>query len=123
MKTLVVDDSSTMRKILINMLGQAGLNDFEQAADGLEAVAAVKSGDIGLVMMDWNMPNMTGIDALKTMRAQGFTMPVIMVTTEAEKDRILEAIKSGASNYIIKPFTQDVVVTKIQEVISKMAGG
>lgn len=120
MKILIVDDSSTMRRIIINILAQIGQNDIIQASDGNEAIEAIKADQIDLVLMDWNMPNMTGIDALKTIRSMGLNMPVIMITTEAEKTRILEAIKCGASNYIIKPFSQDVVIGKVREVMDKI---
>jgi len=73
--------------------------------------------------MDWNMPNMLGIDAVKAIRAAGKTMPIIMVTTEAEKSRVIDALKAGASNYVIKPFEPATIVAKIQEVLSKSAGG
>jgi two-component system chemotaxis response regulator CheY len=95
MKALVVDDSGVMRKILIDVLGKVGLTDVAQAADGAEAVKAATAEDFGLILMDWNMPNMLGIDALKAIRANDKTTPVIMVTTEAEKSRVLEAIKAG----------------------------
>ncbi len=119
MKALVVDDSVVMRKVLIGALGRAGIEDIDQAADGQEGVAAVESADYGLVLMDWNMPNMLGIDAVKAIRANGKTMPIIMVTTEAEKSRVIESLKAGANNYIIKPFEPATIVTKIQEVLAK----
>ncbi len=117
MKALVVDDSAVMRKVLIGALTRADITDVEQAADGQEAVDAVKRGEFDLVLMDWNMPNMLGIDALREMRALGKTMPIIMVTTEAEKSRVVEAIKAGASNYIVKPFEPSTIVAKIQDVL------
>ena len=122
MKALVVDDSAVMRKVLIGALGRAEITDVEQAADGAEAVAAVQEYDFGLVLMDWNMPNMLGIDAVKKIRELGKTMPIIMVTTEAEKSRVIEALKAGAQNYIIKPFEPNTIVTKIQDVLAKAAG-
>ena len=85
MKALVVDDSAVMRKVMIGALARAGIEDVAQAADGQEAVAACNADDFSLVLLDWNMPNMLGIDALKAIRANGKTVPVIMVTTEAEK--------------------------------------
>ena len=119
MKALVVDDSSVMRKILADALGRAGIADVGQAADGAEAVKAVMAQDYGLILMDWNMPNMLGIDAVKAIRQNGKKMPIIMVTTEAEKSRVLDAIKAGASNYIIKPFDPASIVAKIQETLAK----
>jgi two-component system chemotaxis response regulator CheY len=110
-----------MRKILIDVLGKAGITDVAQAADGAEAVKAATAEDFGLILMDWNMPNMLGIDALKAIRATGKSTPVIMVTTEAEKSRVLEAIKAGANNYIIKPFVPSTIMAKIQDVLAKAA--
>lgn len=120
MKALVVDDSAVMRKILIGALGQAGIAEIGEAADGAQAVAAVKEGGIGIVLMDWNMPNMLGIDAVKAIRAAGATVPIIMVTTEAEKLRVIEALKAGANNYIVKPFKPETVVAKVQETLAKV---
>ncbi|GMV90331.1 MAG: response regulator [Candidatus Hydrogenedentes bacterium] len=122
MKALVVDDSAVMRKVLIGALGRANIEDVDQAADGKEAVDAVQANEYGLVLMDWNMPNMLGIDAVKAIRQLGKTMPIIMVTTEAEKSRVIEALKSGANNYIIKPFEPATIVAKIQEVLGKASG-
>lgn len=114
MKLLVVDDSLTMRRILINILGTLGLTDVDQASNGNEAVVAVTGGGYDLVLMDWNMPMMSGFDALKAIRAAGEQVPVIMVTTEAEKSRIMDALKAGANSYIIKPFTQDAITGKLK---------
>lgn len=119
MKVLVVDDSAVMRKVIIGALGQAGIRDVTQAADGVEAVAAVGKDTFDMVLMDWNMPNMLGIDALKEIRGGGNKTPVIMVTTEAEKSRVIEALKAGANNYIIKPFQADTITAKIEETLAK----
>lgn len=122
MRALVVDDSAVMRKVLIGALGRAGITDVDQAADGREAVDAAESNEYNLVLMDWNMPNMLGIDAVRAIRANGKTMPIIMVTTEAEKSRVIDALKAGAQNYVIKPFEPATIVNKIQEVLSKASG-
>lgn len=119
MKTLVVDDSAVMRKVLVGALSQAGVGDVDQACDGQEAVNLCAANEYSLVLLDWNMPNMLGIDALKSIRASGKTMPIIMVTTEAEKPRVLEALKAGANNYVIKPFVPATIVQKIQEALQK----
>jgi len=119
MNALVVDDSAVMRKVLIGALSRANITEVDQAGDGLEAVNAVKQKEYDLVLMDWNMPNMLGIDAVRAIRAEGKKMPIIMVTTEAEKSRVIDALKAGASNYIIKPFEPTTIVAKIQEVLSK----
>lgn len=117
MKALVVDDSAVMRKVVIGALSRADITDVDQAADGQEAVNACKEGDYGLILMDWNMPNMLGIDAVKAIRALGNKTPIIMVTTEAEKSRVVEALKAGANNYIIKPFEPATIVEKIKAVL------
>lgn len=119
MRALVVDDSAVMRKVLVGALARAGITDVGQAADGKEAVAAVTAEQYDLVLMDWNMPNMLGIEAVREIRAQGNSVPIIMVTTEAEKSRVVEALKAGANNYVIKPFEPQTLVNKIQDVMAK----
>lgn len=111
---LIVDDSVTMRRIVAKLLQELGITDIEEAADGDQCVLKVASGAYSLVLLDWNMPNMLGIDALKAIRASGNKVPVIMVTTESEKRNILEAIKSGANNYITKPFEKEALQAKIK---------
>ena len=122
MKALVVDDSAVMRKVVIGALKRADITDVDQAADGHEAVKAAGKADYGLILMDWNMPNMLGIDAVKAIRESGNMAPIIMVTTEAEKSRVVEALKAGANNYIIKPFEPATIVEKIKAVLEKAAG-
>ena len=122
MKVLVADDSAVMRKVVIGALEKGGMTDFGQASDGQEAVAAVMSDDYGLILMDWNMPNMTGLEAVKAIRASGKQIPIIMVTTEAEKSRIIDALKAGANSYIVKPFKPDTINEKIQDLLSKISG-
>lgn len=117
MKALVVDDSEVMRKVLTGALSRADITDVEQASDGKEAVEKAAAGDFNLILMDWYMPNMLGIDAVKAIRGSGNKVPIIMVTTEAEKSRVIEALKAGANNYIIKPFEPAAIVAKIKEVI------
>ncbi|RJP30899.1 MAG: response regulator [Candidatus Omnitrophota bacterium] len=119
MRALIVDDSDTMRRILRSTLLQVGFTEFGEAGDGLEAVVEAGKKKYDLILMDWNMPNMSGLDSVKKIRAQGKTMPIIMVTTESEKSRVLEALKAGANNYIIKPFKPDSVIVKVQETIAK----
>jgi two-component system chemotaxis response regulator CheY len=108
-----------MRKIVIAALGKMGVTDIVQASDGKQAVAAAMTESLDVILMDWNMPNMSGLDALRTIRAAGNKTPVIMVTTEAERTRVIEAIKSGANNYIVKPFKPDTLSTKVQETLAK----
>jgi len=119
MKALVVDDSNVMRRILTGALGRANITDVDHAADGAIAVDAVANADYDIVLMDWNMPNMLGIDAVRAIRESGKTMPIIMVTTEAEKERVVDALRAGANNYIIKPFEPAAIVSKIQEAIAR----
>ena len=121
MKALVVDDSMTIRRIIIKALGIVGINETVEAANGVEAVEAAKDGDIGLVLLDWNMPKMNGMDALKTLRAAGNKVPIIMVTTEAEKTRVIEAIKAGANDYLIKPFTPEQLAAKVKNHVAGAA--
>lgn len=121
MKGLVVDDSAVMRKVLTGALNRAGITDVAQAKDGQEAVAAVGQDTFSVVLMDWNMPNLTGIEAVRAIRAAGHTMPIIMVTTEAEKSRVIEAVQAGATNYIIKPFEPTAIMEKIKAVLEKSA--
>ena len=119
---LIVDDSGVMRKIITNALSQMGLTDVVPAEDGAQAVEAVQNHqDIGLILLDWNMPNKSGLEALQEIRGDGNKVPVIMVTTEAEKQRVVEAVKAGANNYIVKPFTPDVVQKKIKDTCPDLA--
>src|SRR3989337_3336320 len=117
-KVLVVDDFSTMRRIVKNILKQIGYSDIEEAEDGNIALAMLKQGGYGLVVSDWNMPNMTGLDLLKAIRADNTlsNMPVLMVTEEAKKENVLDAIKAGVNNYVVKPFTADVLKDKIEQI-------
>lgn len=118
MKILVVDDSSTMRRIITNTLKGIGQEDVVQAGDGVEGLAQLQANpDIGLVLSDWNMPNMNGLDFLKKIRETRKDLPVIMITTEAEKTNVITAIKAGANNYIVKPFTPDVLKEKLANFI------
>lgn len=122
MKALVVDDSMTIRRIVIKALALAGVNDAVECADGTEAIAAVKAGGtFDIILMDWNMPKLTGIETLKQLRASGVKTPVIMVTTEAEKARVIEAIKSGANDYLIKPFSPEQLAEKVKHVVPAAA--
>ena len=89
MRALVVDDSAVMRKVLIGVLARLGIRDVDQASDGTQAVLAVSKNEYGLVLMDWNMPHMVGVDAVKAIRAAGQKMPIIMVTTEPDKERAI----------------------------------
>ena len=122
MKVLVVDDSQIMRRIMSGALAKVGVKDVIEAADGQEAVASVSANDdIGLVLMDWNMPTMSGIEALKKIRAGGNAVPIVMVTTESEQDKVLEAIKSGANDYLAKPFGPKDLKEKLNKFVTEGA--
>ena len=116
MKALIVDDSQIMRRIIVSVLKKAGVNDIAEVANGQEALDALKADkDIGLVLLDWNMPVMTGIETLKHIRTTNKQLPVVMVTTESEKERVVEAIKAGANDYMLKPFNPDDVLEKLRK--------
>ncbi len=121
MKALIVDDSAVMRRVLTGALERVGISDVVEACDGAEGVECAGQYELGLILMDWNMPNMTGIEAVKAIRGAGSKVPIIMVTTEAEKTRVVEALKAGANNYAIKPFTPETLVGKITETLERAA--
>ena len=114
MKILIVDDSGPIRKIMSQMLSEMG-HDTVEAAHGIEALSQLDTqGDIGLIMLDWNMPEMNGIELLDALRKRGGKRPtVIMVTTENEVDRIVKALAKGANEYIMKPFTKEILEEKL----------
>jgi len=123
MKVLVVDDFATMRKIVRNILKQIGFEDISEAEDGSAALQVLKNEEVGLVVTDWNMPNMTGLDLLREIRQSPRTakLPVLMVTAEGLKENVLEAIKAGVNNYVVKPFTAEVLQEKIETIFKKLA--
>jgi two-component system chemotaxis response regulator CheY len=118
---LVVDDFSTMRRIIKTALKQMGIEDITEAEDGKMALQKLKLKDFKLIISDWNMPNMMGIDFLRRVRADEKYkhIPFLMVTAEARKDNVLEAAKAGVSNYITKPFTAEDLQKKIEVIIVK----
>jgi two-component system chemotaxis response regulator CheY len=119
MKVMLVDDSKTMRTIQKNVLTQIGYSDVIEACDGQDALSKAKADPPDLILLDWNMPNMDGLSFMKTFRKEDQSTPIIMVTTEAEKSRVIEAIKAGVNNYVIKPFTPDTLTARIAETLSK----
>ena len=121
MKALVVDDSAVMRKVLIGALARAGITEVDQAEDGEVAVTAASANEYGIVLMDWNMPKLSGLEAVKQIRALGKKVPIIMVTTESEKSRVVEALKAGANNYILKPFEPAAIEEKIKSALAPPA--
>jgi len=120
MKILVVDDFATMRRIIKNILRQLGYTNIDEADDGSRGLTKLRGGGFDLVITDWNMPNMSGLDLVKAIRAdeQIQTVPVLMVTAEAMKENIVTAIKAGVNNYVVKPFTAEVMKGKIEKIFS-----
>jgi two-component system chemotaxis response regulator CheY len=116
-KVLVADDSGVMRKIIVRALNSCGVTDIVEAADGVEAVAKFKESGADLVMTDWNMPNKTGLEVTKEIRASGSDVPIIMVTTEAEMSRVKDAIQAGISDYLAKPFDNELLRQKIDKFV------
>lgn len=123
MKFLVVDDSVTMRRIIVNSLQRIGYADTVEAGDGREALARFDAS-VQFVVTDWNMPNMSGIEFARAIRAlpHGKQIPILMVTTRSVREDILAAVEAGVNNYILKPFTPQVLKDKIDQVLSVMAG-
>lgn len=121
MKILVVDDFHTMRRIVINLLKQLGFSNVVEASDGKEALDKVKEDRIDLVISDWNMPNMTGIDFLKELRADEKykSLPFIMVTAEGKKENVIAAVHAGVSNYVVKPFNAATLKEKLIKVVGE----
>lgn len=114
-KVLVADDSKTMRKIITRSLEAVGVSSVTEAADGSQAVALFGLNPFDLVLTDWNMPGKSGLEVIREIRAQNQNVPIIMITTEAEKTRVMEAIQAGVSDYLIKPFTADVLREKLEK--------
>ena len=121
LKFLVVDDFSTMRRIVRNLLKELGYTNVDEAEDGIAALQKLKGSNFQFVVTDWNMPNMTGIELLKSIRADGSLkhLPVLMITAEAKKENIVEAAQNGASGYIVKPFTAATLEEKLGKIFEK----
>ena len=120
MKILVVDDSSTMRRIIKNTLKRLSFEDVLEAEDGLEAIKQLEeNSDIDIIITDWNMPNMNGLELVKWIRENNVhnMKPIIMVTTEGGKKEVIVALKAGVNNYIVKPFTPQVLKEKLNMII------
>jgi len=119
MKFLVVDDSITMRRIIINALQRIGYTDVVEATDGREALERLDQS-IGFIITDWNMPNMSGVEFARAVRGTlvGASLPMLMVTTRAAREDIVAAIDAGVNNYILKPFTPSVLKEKIERLLS-----
>ncbi|MDR1163187.1 MAG: chemotaxis response regulator CheY [Candidatus Accumulibacter sp.] len=123
LKILVVDDFPTMRRFIRNLLKELGFSNVDEADDGISALQKLKIKDFELVLTDWNMPNMDGLQLLQAIRAnEDFArLPVIMLTAEAKRDNIIAAAQAGASGYIVKPFTAATLDEKLHRVFDKMA--
>ena len=122
MKILIVDDFSTMRRIVKNLLRDLGFNNTQEADDGLTALPMLKKGGFDFVVTDWNMPGMQGIDLLKHVRADQELkhLPVLMITAEAKREQIIEAAQAGVNGYIVKPFTAATLKEKLDKIFERL---
>lgn len=122
MKILIVDDFSTMRRIIKNLLRDLGFTNTAEADDGSSALPMLQSGSFDFLVTDWNMPGMTGIDLLKAVRADDKlkNLPILMVTAEAKRDQIIEAAQAGVNGYVVKPFTAAVLKEKIEKIFERL---
>ncbi len=122
MKILIVDDFSTMRRIIKNLLRDLGFNNTVEADDGLTAWPILEQGGIDFLVTDWNMPGMQGIDLLKKVRADDTlgSLPVLMVTAETKREQIIEAAQAGVNGYIVKPFTASTLKEKIDKIFERI---
>jgi two-component system chemotaxis response regulator CheY len=123
-KILVVDDFSTMRRIVKNLLKELGFANVDEAEDGAVALQKLQEGGFDFVVTDWNMPNMDGLQLLQAIRSDTALsrLPVLMITAEAKKENIIAAAQAGASGYIVKPFTAATLAEKLQKIFDKMGG-
>jgi len=124
MKILIVDDFSTMRRIIKNLLRDLGFTNTVEADDGITAIPILNSGSIDFLVTDWNMPGMTGIDLLRLVRADEKlrSLPVLMVTAEAKREQIIEAAQAGVNGYVVKPFTALALKEKIEKIFERIHG-
>lgn len=122
MKILIVDDFSTMRRIIKNLLRDLGFNNTLEADDGITALPILEAGGIDFLVTDWNMPGMQGIDLLKAVRADEklASLPVLMVTAETKREQIIEAAQAGVNGYIVKPFTAATLKEKIEKIFERI---
>ncbi|WP_319576296.1 response regulator [uncultured Desulfobacter sp.] len=118
-KILIIDDFATMRRILKNILKQLGFKNLVEADDGTTALNVLESQKIDLIISDWNMPKMTGLELLKKVRAstEYKKTPFLMVTAEAQKQNVIEAVQAGVSNYVVKPFTAEAISDKLEKIL------
>ncbi|HVL00325.1 MAG TPA: chemotaxis response regulator CheY [Dongiaceae bacterium] len=122
MKILIVDDFSTMRRIIKNLLRDLGFTNTQEADDGSSALPLLKASDFDFLITDWNMPGMTGIDLLKAVRSDDKlkSLPVLMVTAEAKREQIIEAAQAGVNGYVVKPFTAQALKEKIEKIFERV---
>jgi two-component system chemotaxis response regulator CheY len=122
MKILIVDDFSTMRRIIKNLLRDLGFTNTQEADDGSSALPLLKGTDFDFLITDWNMPGMTGIELLKAVRADDKlkSLPVLMVTAEAKREQIIEAAQAGVNGYVVKPFTAQALKEKIEKIFERV---
>lgn len=125
MKILIVDDFSTMRRIIKNLLRDLGFNNTSEADDGNTALPMLKAGGFDFLISDWNMPGMQGIDLLKAVRADAelSSLPVLLVTAESKKEQIIEAAQAGVNGYIVKPFNAATLKEKIEKIFERIEAG
>ncbi len=124
MKILIVDDFSTMRRIIKNLLRDLGFTNTEEADDGTTALPMLQTGKYDFLVTDWNMPGMTGIDLLKAVRNDSnlVNLPVLMVTAESKREQIIEAAQAGVNGYVVKPFTAATLQEKIDKIFERVEG-
>lgn len=122
MKVLLVDDSGVMRKIIARGLSSLWVDEVVEAADGVEALEKFGDGvGFDLILTDWNMPNMNGLELIQSIRGAGHKLPIMMITTESEKSQVLLAIQAGVNDYLVKPFDQDMLQMKLERVLPNPA--
>lgn len=123
LKVLVVDDFATMRRIITGFLKELGFSNIQEADDGKTALPMLQANKFDLLISDWNMPGMNGLDLLKAVRADAklAKLPVLLVTAEAKKDQIVEAAKAGVNGYVVKPFTANTLLEKLEKVLAPKA--
>ena len=117
MKILIVDDSSTMRRIIINTLSRIGYTDVIEGDNGKSGLEKLGQGGVEMIITDWNMPEMDGLEFVKSVRGQNPAIPILMVTTNAAKEDIVEALQAGVNNYVVKPFTPETLKEKIESLL------
>ena len=123
LKALVVDDMMSMRSIVKRALGAIGYEDIQDVSNGKEALEKLREEEFGLVLLDWNMPIMSGIEVLRTIRADPAIqkIPVLMITAEAKMENIMEAVQAGVSDYLVKPFSEQALQEKLEKIFDKQA--